>query len=199
MYEYTDKVIAFLNRRYMKIFRNLRRRLSSLDEITLIGAVQDTYREVDNITRETFLKLAKKTYKQHTDHPDIIGEMWVNKFLDIFSPFTKYVYTNEVERKAQRLYEGLMSTNKSPKEIETSLKQFSKMSAQYALELTDYTAVEAWKADGVKYVRWVSVEDLRTCEVCYNREGRIYPIDKIPPKPHWGCRCWYIPAAIGRR
>lgn len=199
MYEQTDKVIDYLNRQYMKQFRKLRRRLASLDEITLISAVQETYREIDTITRKMFLKLAKRVYRDSTDRPDIIEEMWVTKFLDIFSPVTKYVYTNEVTRKAQRLYEGLVATGKSPQEIEISLKQFSKMSAQYALELTDYTAVEAWKADGVKYVRWVSVEDLRTCKICYERDGKIYPINRIPVKPHWGCRCWYIPTAIGRQ
>lgn len=27
--------------------------------------------------------------------------------------------------------------------------------------------------------------------IAKERDGKIYPINAIPPKPHPGCRCWY--------
>lgn len=65
----------------------------------------------------------------------------------------------------------------------------------------------AWKAAGVKYLRWHSILDNRTTIGCAVRAGKIYtvdfepvghdiPIDQPPPR-HWNCRSILVPMAPG--
>lgn len=65
----------------------------------------------------------------------------------------------------------------------------------------------AWKAAGVRYLRWHSILDTRTTIGCAVRAGKIYtvdfepvghdiPIDQPPPR-HWNCRSILVPMAPG--
>jgi SPP1 gp7 family putative phage head morphogenesis protein len=44
-------------------------------------------------------------------------------------------------------------------------------------------------AAGIEEVEWVAEDDSRTCKICRERNGKVYKIDEIPPKPHYNCRC----------
>ena len=57
-------------------------------------------------------------------------------------------------------------------------------------DVTFDTVVKAFEDDGVKEVRWITAEDDKRCKECKSRHGKIYPIHKIPPKPHRYCRCY---------
>jgi len=47
--------------------------------------------------------------------------------------------------------------------------------------------------DIVKGVQWVATLDTRTCPVCMNRDGKVYPVGEIPGVPHFSCRCTETP------
>ena len=46
---------------------------------------------------------------------------------------------------------------------------------------------------GVKSVRWVTIEDNRTCEICSPLNGQVMSIEKARERmvPHVNCRCTF--------
>jgi len=53
---------------------------------------------------------------------------------------------------------------------------------------------------GIEKVEWLSapIEEGRVCEECANLNGRIFPIDQVPPIPvHPNCRCTTAPIVEG--
>ena len=78
-------------------------------------------------------------------------------------------------------------------EIATALRYWVAMVSQYVITTVDCATIEAYRTQGVTEVVWVSVKDKSRCVVCKQRDGKVYPIDNIPPKPHIGCRCYFLP------
>ena len=194
MYEYTDKIISTMNKRFIRVMDRLKRRLASIDEISvLLTESEQTIAELDYITRNMLLKAAKKAYKDNGGRLDTIDEMWLNAYLSGLSPVTKYSYTNEVDRKRSRFLETLAASDKDPKEFKTALRLWSHMAGEYALEVTDLAVLQAYMENGVEKVRWITEMDGRECSECASRDDRIYLIHNVPPKPHWGCRCILVP------
>lgn len=113
---------------------------------------------------------------------------------------TGYLYFPEAERKRLRLYEQMMTAKQYGdhkqynKWLHTGANLWYKQSMQYSIDLEDYVTETIWKDAGVKYVEWIAEHDERTCHVCAEMDGNIYPIDKVPEKPHYMCRCYTIPA-----
>lgn len=195
MYEYADKVIRYLNARYVEIFNKLKRNVRSLakmDEITTLGYVTETYTKLNEITTPLLVEVAKRAYKA-ANHDDIIDELWALDFLNSFNPTSTYIYTKEAERKKYRSYEAIMSKDGKVDAFDKAKKYWAQMVAEYAIEITDAATLQAYKDKGVKKVVWMTEEDNRVCHVCEERQDKVYDIDKVPPKPHWGCRCYYLP------
>jgi len=195
MYEYADKVIRYLNARYVEIFNKLKRNVRSLakmDEITTLGYATETYTKLNEITTPLLVEIAKRAYKA-ANHDDIIDELWVLDFLNSFNPTSTYIYTKEAERKKYRSYEAIMSKDGKADAFDKAKKYWAQMVAEYAIEITDAATLQAYKDKGVKKVVWMTEEDNRVCHVCEERQDKVYDIDKVPPKPHWGCRCYYLP------
>lgn len=193
MYEFTDQIIAILNRELIEIFNRLKGRIS-FDEIHALQAVQAVYAEADDLVRKYLLIIAQWVYKKQaeTDGTYING-LWLFEILSAYDPVTKYVYVNEAERKRARLFESLVASMNKPQEIDTALRLFSAMARQYALTVTDKALLQAYKDNGVKKVKWVTTPDDRRCTECAKRDGKIYALDAVPPKPHLGCRCILLP------
>ena len=66
MYEFADKTIKYLNKRYIEIFRKLKRNvrsLAKLDEVTTLGYVTETYKQLNEITTPMLIEIAKRAYK----------------------------------------------------------------------------------------------------------------------------------------
>lgn len=192
MYEYTDNVIKHLNREYIAIFSGLKRSLAKMDEITMLGEVKRVYERLVEITIPLLVDVANWAYHNYSNNGSLT-EMWLLGFLNGYSPVTKYAFASEVERKRSRLYEALVATNHDPKEVDNALRYWSKMIAEYAVEITDAATLEAFADLNINTVEWFTTEDERVCPECGKRYGRIYPIANIPPKPHWGCRCYVLP------
>lgn len=194
MYEYADIIISYLNGRFIEMFGKLKA-LSSFDELNVLQSVKELYREADALVRTMLYKLAVFVY-ENTEGEDIsaITEQWLSDVvLEAYDPITKYSYVNEAERKCARLFESMLASENKAAEVDLALRYWSAMIAQYAIITTDAAAKKAYTYLGVSRVMWVSVKDNKACKVCKSRDGKVYPIEDVPPKSHIGCRCYLIP------
>ena len=203
LYEYADLIFKTLERRYIALFNRLKNLPD--DEKAVIEAVNKVYAEVDDITRKYLLLLAKKVYKQIIKELDgdffleIISYEWLMGILEAYDPVTKYVYTHEVDRKRARTVESIIASQDKPKEVDTAKKQFSKQAKQYADNVVISAVEQAFTDMNIKEVVWETEEDLRVCPVCEDLDGLIFRMQDVPPKPHYGCRCWLTPLEIWTR
>ena len=198
MYEHADKAIAKINRRIQHEFVVLRRSIASFDEIwRLQDAVNTCYRNILAEAQQCYLDVANESYKDADGYGYIFTYYWLDQFLREFDPVTKYVFLHEYDRKRARTFELIACSQKKSdlqKELKQAMYQLSVQTKQAADEVTDAATLKAYVDSGVQYVRWVSEIDNRVCTECYKRNGKIYPIDKVPKKPHVRCRCRLVPA-----
>lgn len=161
------------------------------DELNVLGICKTLYAALESDNFKTFLELAIKKYRSTEPHgneePD---DEWIMEYLEEYDPVTKYVYKNEVERKRDRLAEAVNASTEKAKEFTRGLGYWVQMTAHYVDDVSDTATIKAFKDAGVTVVRWNSQEDGKVCKECRDRDGIEYPIDDIPPKPHWGCRCY---------
>lgn len=192
MYKYTDKIIRYLNERYVELFSRLKG-LASIDELNVIGSVNALYAELNALVRRMYLEIAKHAYQaQRGGDLCPINEIWLNEFLEAYDPVTKYVFTHEVDRKRARLIEAMIASGMAAAEVDSAMRSWSLMSTQYAVEINDAANLQALKDSGVQEVVWMTEPDDRRCKECLKRDGQVYNIDNVPSKPHIGCRCYLV-------
>lgn len=202
MYKKTDKIITALNKDFIRRFRkyNTVSRFDELNNLLVIRTsnlfeqVKTDYKEMQDEAEKGFLEMAIAYYSEYADkkYTDINKE-WITQILSAYNPVTDYQFYNEAQRKADRFAESLIASNGSRKAIQTALRYWGVQVSQYAVDVTDKAVLTAYKDNGVKKVIWVTEIDKRTCQICKNRNGKIYSIDNIPIKPHLNCRCYYKP------
>lgn len=193
MYEYTDKVIKRLNLKFIRLFGRYKAQLH-IDEINVLLSAKRLYDELEKETEKAFLQIARHTYGTYADSKfNRLDRDWILDYLEEYDPVTKYVYLHEVERKQARFAESIIASREPNKEIEAGLRYWSNMVRQYALSVTDASALQAYRDSCVRYVKWITAVDGKECKICRDRNGKVYEIDKIPPKPHIGCRCMLTP------
>lgn len=194
MYEYADKIVAYLNRRFIEMFSKLKT-IPSFDELNVLQSVKELYSNADILVREMLYRIAVTAYEnaEGTDISNITMEWLLDAVLEAYDPITKYSYVNEIERKCSRLFESMLASENKTKEIETALRYFSSMVTQYSIITTDSAVKSAYISRGVTKVKWITVKDDKRCKVCKLRDGKVYNINSVPPKPHIGCRCYIIP------
>ncbi len=187
-YQTADKVISYLIKRYQRLFRQAR--TTSLDELNVIAVSHDIYDAALNETKQEMARLSRVVYERYGDREDFDGTAFVLALMLAYDPVTKYVYENEVDRKRARFVEGVLGSTTPLEEIKLAERLWVSMNKVFADEVTFQTMIQAYKDSGVKMVRWVTSEDERRCATCGAMHGKIYSIDKVPPKPHRNCRCW---------
>lgn len=187
-YQTADKVISYLIKRYQRLFRQAR--TTSLDELNVIAVSHDIYDTALNETKQEMARLSRLVYERYGDREDFDGTAFVLALMLAYDPVTKYVYENEVDRKRARFVEGVLGSTTPLEEIKLAERLWVSMNKVFADEVTFQTMIQAYKDSGVKMVRWVTSEDERRCATCGAMHGKIYSIDKVPPKPHRNCRCW---------
>jgi SPP1 gp7 family putative phage head morphogenesis protein len=188
-YSKTDKTIAYLNKQYVKLFRQV----MSFDELNVIKVSHEIYNEVLRIIETEATRLVKSVYDSYRESAEIANEdahSFVLLLLLAYNPVTKYVFKNELDRKRSRFAEGVIASDTPREEVELAKRLLAKMNKQFLDDVTFDTVVKAYKDDGVERVRWITAPDDRRCSVCKSRHNKIYPIDDIPPKPHLHCRCY---------
>lgn len=191
MYQYTDKVLRTINRRFLFLFTALKKRF---DELNIAGMVFDTYRKATEAARAAFLNLARESYHQAApNRQNPITEEWLIEYLLLTDPVLQYKYEPEAQRKAGRLAERLSVSRHPKRDIDKAIVELAFQTGQFAVSITDAATIQAWKDEGINKVKWVTEEDEKVCSICGPRNGKIYKIDQAPPKPHPNCRCFLEP------
>ena len=122
-----------------------------------------------------------------------ITSNWVDRILSETDFVTLYRFDTEAERKAYRLAETLEVSENRDTEIDKALRAWSKQLGQFAINITDYAVIQAYEDAGVEMVEWRTVADERRCHECMSYDGQVFRVDEVPAKPHFGCRCRFIP------
>ena len=196
-YRLADQAQELLNRRATKRFEDAKDKAAQdgFDELSVLEVTRTLYQDLARDNQKVFLELAQERYQEAEPHgeepPDLA---WLLALLAAYNAVTKYQYSNEWERKRDRTAEAINSTTAKVTEFRRGLMYWSQMTGWFADEVTDQATLKAYQDSGVKKVEWHTVLDGRECETCKERDGKIYPIRSIPPKPHPGCRCFYTPA-----
>lgn len=171
------------------------RQMMAMDELNVIKASEKMYVKLEKANEKAFLKLARDRYK------DITGEeasekatlAWLLLFLLAYNPVTEFVYKNEVERKEARFAETMIASVNKLVAIKRAQSLWLRQTEQFLVLVEDEAVLRGYKRNGVKRVKWFTQEDERRCPECAARHGKIYSINKIPPKPHRNCRCFVEP------
>ena len=190
MYELTDIVIENIRKELIRDFSKLKS-LLSYDELNVMSATKAVYSKIDLYVRQMFLQLMQAVYKKVTKRTCPYNYAWLESFLLEYDEVSKYVYANEFERKRDRLAEALIASTKKNEEIDAALRYLSFMLTAYAVRVTDQVVLTAYRDIGIDAVRWKAEKDNKTCTICKHRNGHIYDIEQVPPKPHLNCRCEY--------
>lgn len=195
-YDLTDKAIDLLNRRAVKRFEDAKDKASQMgfDELNVLEINRTLYDQLRKDNQDVFLELAQERYQEAEPHgegpPDLA---WLLALLAGYSAVTKVIYDNDVDRKRQYTAEGINSSTAKVTEFRRGLHYWADLTATYGDIVTDESTLKAYRDAGVKKVRWVTAGDEKVCETCRERNGKIYSINSIPPKPHRRCRCVYEP------
>ena len=190
-YSKTDKTIAYLNKQYAKLFR----RTIAADELNVINKSHEIYDNAYKLIEQEAVRLVKSVYGGYRkpsegDSEEFDPTSFVMALLLAYNPVTKYVFKNEIERKRSRFAEGVIASNTPSAEVALARRLLAGITSQFMDDATFESMVQAFRDNGVKEVRWVTEVDDRRCKQCAGRHNKIYPINKIPPKPHIHCRCW---------
>lgn len=203
LYAMADRAIKSMNRENLKAFGRLK--LARWDEINVVRAVGTVYDESAALARKRYLEIAKDAYiramvetgktrkEAERDAWEDITMLWLLGLLEAPDPVTLYIFTEETERKKQRLVEALSAAHNKNAEIDKALRYWTKQVGQYAINVTDDARLDAFRSAGVERVMWNTNLDGRECERCKALNGKVFDIDKVPPKQHYGDRCWLTP------
>lgn len=192
-YETTDKAIELLNRRATKRFEDAKDKAAKdgFDELSVLSVARELYDQLEADNRQVYLELAQERYQEAEPHgeepPDLA---WLLALLAAYSTVSKVVYNNEVDRKRGYTAEGINSSTAKVTEFRRGLHYWADFTGQFADEITDEITLKAYRDAGVKKVEWHTVLDGKECETCKERDGKVYPINAVPPKTHKRCRCW---------
>ena len=191
-YETTDKAIELLNRRATKRFEDAKDEAAKdgFDELSVLSVTRELYDQLEVDNRQVYLELAQERYQEVEPHgeepPDLA---WLLALLAAYNAVTKVIYDNDVDRKRQYTAEGINSSTAKVTEFRRGLHYWADLTATYSDIVTDESTLKAYRDAGVKKVRWVTAGDEKVCDTCRERNGKVYPINAIPPKPHRRCRC----------
>lgn len=215
-----DEAIRQMDRDNLRAFSKLK--LADFDRISIIRTVQNLYETQRRKAKKKYLEIGLEAYLLGLMMTDggvsdrtarsmakqAITEEWIDDLLNQTDFVTLYRFSTETERKAQRLIEalalvadenavrGMIGTPEEVRNmlIDQALKQWTKQLGQYAINVTDTAIMQALDDAGVKGVVWVTERDQRVCADCHQLDGRWFPLDEVPAKPHWNCRCRVRPA-----
>lgn len=156
----------------------------------MLSVTRELYDQLEQDNQSIFLELAQERYQETEPHgeepPDLT---WLLALLAAYSAVSKVVYNNEIDRKRGYTAEGINSSTAKVTEFRRGLHYWADFTGQFADEITDEVTLKAYRDAGVKKVRWITAGDEKVCETCRERNGKVYSINAIPPKPHRRCRC----------
>ena len=162
--------------------------------------IDKLYRDVYKSIKAEFVAILNPIYQDIYDEAIALGfdgdlrdldEAWIEEFFDEYNPVTKYVFSNEIERKKSRLFESLVaSTLERHQSYKTAENLLIRQIKQYAIDLEDAIARVVYEDTKVKKVMWHAEHDHRTCGDCSELDGQIFDLKDVPDKQHYQCRCY---------
>ena len=165
--------------------------------------IDKLYNSVYKTIKNEFTAIVNPIYQEIYDEAIALGfdgdirdldEAWVEEFFDEYNPVTKYVFSNEIDRKKSRLFESLVaSTVERHQSYKTAENLLIRQVKQYAIDLEDAISKVVYEDTGVTKVQWVAEDDYKTCDTCKELDGQIFKLSDVPPKQHYNCRCYTIP------
>lgn len=213
MYKYLDSLLE-------KVKKRIRREINRLgvmgfDNLNVTNTKKVTKELFDRLLAEnekTYQKAAKDAYSkakkkaeengyEKQEETDITSG-WLLGVLTAYNMITGYLYDREAERKMLRLNEQILTAREyeNREMYNESLRKLANMwwtqTLQYGVTVVDEATIQAYNDMGVEKVKWVATVDNRTCEVCRERNGKIYELSKVPVKTHYNCRCYLEPVEI---
>lgn len=206
LYQPLDDFLKILKKKIKETFAPLY--VSGFDQLNVISLstrTEQMYNDLDKFNRKHYQELAEHAWKwaqevAGKDIPKIDLEKMISEYLAGYDPVTQYVYNREIDRKRMRLNESILTAReysdvvKLHKAVKKAADLWFTQSNQYALDLMDLALTRAFEEEDTKFFRWNAVIDGHECEICHERDGKIYDADTYPDKPHYGCRCYKTPA-----
>ena len=198
-YDAADRAIRDMNKRNLRAFDRLK--TLKFDEMNIISSVAKVFEESRRIAIKRYLAIAFEAYmaalvacgiekkKAEKMAEESVTEDWILDMLEDYDEVALYKFDEEVERKKARLSEAIIASHNKSEEIEKALRLWSLQIAQFADNTVVMATMRAYEDAGVEKVEWISEQDDRVCAVCDERDGVIYRIDRVPPIPHFRCRC----------
>jgi hypothetical protein len=213
MYRLADKLLEQLKKLIRREFNRFS--IFGFDELNTPRVTKETVELFNRLmeeNRKRYLQVARQAcidakalvlaagYRDK-DVP-IPDERWLGAFLGAYNFVSGYLYEPEAERKRLRLSEQILTAKEyqSRTQYNDSLRRAANLwwgqTLHYMLDAVDESTLDTYKFMGVEKVEWHTNIDGRECKTCRDRNGVIYDIDKIPPKPHRNCRCRLEPLKI---
>ena len=165
----------------------------------LKGLYDDLYAEIKKLLRKLYCDRYIELYewltgeKPDEDMLDELVDMYLAGMLEEPNELTHYVFENENVRKRDRAIEDTESEpTRVQKQLamERHLRYWIQMAAWYTDMVSQDTEYQAMKDFGAVKVKWNIYGDDKVCRRCFDLDGEIFLIDKVPPRPHLNCRCW---------
>ena len=199
-----DEAAAKITKKIHQQFRH--NRLALFDEMNIIQTkkhITKLYKDIYKTIKKEFVSILNPLYQEIYDEALALGfdgdledldEAWIEEFFSEYNPVTKYVFSNEIERKKSRLFESVVASSKEKMQSYKTAENLMKRQVnQYAVDLEDKVAKTVYKNTGVLKVMWVAEQDYKTCGVCSELDGEVFDLKDAPPKQHINCRCYLIP------
>jgi SPP1 gp7 family putative phage head morphogenesis protein len=206
MYRLADKLLEQLKKLIRREFNRLG--IFGFDELNVPRVTKETTELFERLLAENnkrYLQAARKACEDAKVRVIAAGyedrelglpdEAWLAGFLGRYNYVSGYLYEPEAERKRLRLAEQMLSAKQYQSRtlyndsVRRSANLWWTQVAHYMLDVVDESTLNTYEKMGVKYVEWHTNIDGRECKVCRERNGEVYPIDKVPPKAHRNCRC----------
>lgn len=213
MYEYLDSLLAKSKTKVKAEFNRLG--AMGFDELNVVNTRKITKAMFDRLlalNESVYLKVANDAYKKavksaksagySSDEEEAPDSDWLFTVLMAYNLVTGYLYNKESERKRLRLNEQILTAreysdgNLLRNSVRKTANLWWTQTAQYGVSIVDRTILKGYEDMGVEYVRWVSVEDEKTCSDCDDRNGEIYKLSEVPEKTHYQCRCYLEPVKV---
>lgn len=209
MYRYLDKLLEIEKKKVRTEFNRLS--VTGFDELNVINTRKATQALFDKFLADNerlFLLSVKDAYKKaikqakaegFSGEESEVGADLVAMVLGGYNFTTGYLYRKEADRKRLRLNEQIFTAREYNDRTmyQDGLRKAAglwwRQTVQYGISMVDEATIKGFKDMGVKKVRWIAADDEKTCPTCGERDDKVYRLNKIPPKPHYGCRCYIVP------
>lgn len=208
-YLMADKAIQDMNRRNIRAFDSLK--TLKFDELNVFRSVSKVYDDSVRVAKKRYKSIALVAFEEaliacgvpakeaEKRTEETIDDDWILDMLEEYDALTLYSFENEVERKTHRTTEAILASQDKVAAVDGALRLWTIQVRQYADNSVWYATIDGYQSAGVKKVRWIDEGDERVCKVCRKLNGKVFDIDKVPPQPHYRCRCLLEPVIEKKR